>query len=80
MTISKIVIQNIRGFDDTTLDVQFLPNKPNIFIAPNGFGKSTLSTAFNCARGAKLLVDEKTSIGNKKYGFHCSRFVMRENG
>ncbi|OYR09216.1 AAA family ATPase [Brucella grignonensis] len=59
MTISKIVIQNIRGFDDTTLDVQFLPNKPNIFIAPNGFGKSTLSTAFNCARGAKLLVDEK---------------------
>lgn len=48
--ISKIVIENIRGFKCETLDLSIYPNRPNILVAPNGFGKSSLSTAFKCAQ------------------------------
>ncbi|MCZ7933834.1 ATP-binding protein [Agrobacterium leguminum] len=59
MTISKIHIENIRGFEKVSLTVNLRPNCTNILVAPNGFGKSSISTAFNCAKGTKLNVDEK---------------------
>lgn len=59
MGISKIHIENIRGFEKVSLTVNLRPNCTNILVAPNGFGKSSISTAFNCARGSKLNVDEK---------------------
>lgn len=59
MAISKIHIENIRGFEKVSLTVNLRPNCANILVAPNGFGKSSISTAFNCARGSKLNVDEK---------------------
>lgn len=57
--ISKIHIDNIRGFEKVILEINLRPNCTNILVAPNGFGKSSISTAFNCARGSKLDVIEK---------------------
>ncbi|WP_248308946.1 ATP-binding protein [Devosia sp. MC532] len=57
--ISKIHIENIRGFENVDLTVALRPNLTNIIVAPNGFGKSSISTAFNCAKGKQLTVDEK---------------------
>ena len=59
MTISRIHIENIRGFENVTLSVNIRPNCANILVAPNGFGKSSISTAFNCAKGQSLSVDPK---------------------
>lgn len=47
--ITNITIKNIKGFDDSSrgcLDLNLLPNKVNLLIAPNGFGKSSLAAAF----------------------------------
>lgn len=59
MAISKISIENIRGFDKIDLEVNLRPNCANILVAPNGFGKSSISTAFSCAAGRELRVPEK---------------------
>lgn len=62
MTISKIEIENIRGFQKESLVVNLRENCTNIIVAPNGFGKSSISTAFHCARGGNLNV-----VGKDKY-------------
>jgi hypothetical protein len=48
------------------LDFQFykkngdlIPNKPNIFVAPNGFGKSSFTTAFKVLNKNKINLTEK---------------------
>lgn len=59
MQISEIHIENIRGFQNVRLDFNLRPNYVNIIVAPNGFGKSSISTAFKCSAGSKLNVKEK---------------------
>lgn len=46
--ITNIMIKNIKGYDSVgkSMDVTLLPNKINLVIAPNGFGKTSLTTAF----------------------------------
>jgi hypothetical protein len=78
MTISKIHIENIRGFEKVSLTVNLRPNCTNILVAPNGFGKSSISTAFNCARGSKLNVDEKDK--HKKNDAAISRLSVEYDG
>jgi hypothetical protein len=78
MTISKIHIENIRGFEKVSLTVNLRPNCTNILVAPNGFGKSSISTAFNCARGSKLNVDEKDK--HKKKDAAVSRVSIEYDG
>lgn len=47
--IKKIEIKNIKGFKNYQFSPNqyLIPNKPNLFVAPNGFGKSSITTAFN---------------------------------
>ncbi|GBQ38703.1 AAA family ATPase [Acetobacter fabarum] len=78
MTISKIHIENIRGFEKVTLTVNIRPNCANILVAPNGFGKSSISTAFNCAKGNKLNIDEKDK--HKKKNTAVSRLSIEYGG
>jgi hypothetical protein len=78
MTISKINIENIRGFETVSLTVNLRPNCTNILVAPNGFGKSSISTAFNCARGRKLNIDEKDK--HKKNDTAASRLSIESDG
>lgn len=47
MNITSVVVENIKGFSHFELnDQSILPNRPNILVAPNGFGKTSLATAF----------------------------------
>lgn len=78
MTISKIHIENIRGFQKVSLTVNLRPNCTNILVAPNGFGKSSISTAFNCAKGSRLNVDEKDK--HKKQDAVASRLSIEHDG
>lgn len=55
MTIKNLKIKNVRGIHQLNIDSSILKNRPNILIAPNGFGKTSIATAFKCAA-------EQTSI------------------
>lgn len=48
--IKKIAITNVKGVGDGTsnglYEFDIPKNKPSILVAPNGFGKSSLATAF----------------------------------
>ena len=54
--ITNITIQNIKGFGavENSFDVEILSGKINIIVAPNGFGKSSITVAFNSLKSNKL--------------------------
>ena len=58
--IKKIKIENIKG--KSSFEVSFtdlVANQPNIIVAPNGYGKSTIATAFKAAEHGKLKLDPR---------------------
>ena len=59
MKIKTIEITNVKGIANINLDLDLIPNKPNILVAPNGFGKSSFSIAFQSLKSSKLELDEK---------------------
>lgn len=59
MSISQIEITNIKGIPYQLFKVQVLPNKPNLLVAPNGFGKSSLATAFASMNTKRITLADK---------------------
>lgn len=60
--ITNITITNIKGFGttDNSIDIELNPNRINIVVAPNGFGKSSLATAIRCiSNNNRRLIVEK---------------------
>lgn len=71
--ITKIKITNIKGFgtDHNELDVQLSESRINILVAPNGFGKTSLTTAFKCvSENGKRLVVHKDLMYQKNENLH----------
>lgn len=60
MHIKKIEIQNVKGIDDLVISQPIFANRPNILVAPNGFGKSSIATAFSSlnTHGIEIKDDE----------------------
>lgn len=56
--IKEITITNIKGIGsgsrNGTFKFDIQQNKPSIFVAPNGFGKSSLATAFKSLKRSKI--------------------------
>ena len=59
MNISTIEIVNIKGIENKTFFLDIVPNKPNILVAPNGFGKSSFAISFDSLKSNKIELDEK---------------------
>lgn len=59
MKIKTIEITNIKGIGNKTFNLDLLPNKPNLLVAPNGFGKSSFSIGFDSLKRAKIELDTK---------------------
>ena len=59
--ISEIKVKNIKGFGDPAqlVKVNILPNKVNLLVAPNGWGKSSITAAFDSLQSSKLDVAEE---------------------
>lgn len=55
--IKSISIQNIKGIGSKTFNLDILPNKPSIIVAPNGFGKSSLAIAFQSLNNNRIDLD-----------------------
>lgn len=59
--IRSIKIENVRGIGNRTFEFNeppMTPNKVHILIAPNGFGKSSIATAFDNLNRARLSLKE----------------------
>lgn len=58
--IDKIRIENIKGYSSQgkDLNVNLDPTKINLCVAPNGFGKSSLATAFESLKRTRLEISE----------------------
>ncbi len=61
MNINQIKITNVKGIGNKSFQLDLHPNKPNILVAPNGFGKSSFALAFD------RLKRDKIELGDKEY-------------
>jgi len=59
MKIKSIELTNVKGIGNHTFQLDLIPNKPNILVAPNGFGKSSFGIAFDSLRRNKIELDAK---------------------
>lgn len=64
MIIRKIRIENIRGIEFREISVDVHPNTPTFFVAPNGFGKTSIATAFKSIKQSNLDIDEDDKYMN----------------
>ena len=58
MNITSIQIKNIKGIENKSFKLDLPPNKPNILVAPNGFGKSSFACAFASLQNNKISVHD----------------------
>jgi hypothetical protein len=58
MKIKTVEITNVKGISNNTFQIELISNKPNILVAPNGFGKSSFSIAFNSLKPTKLDLED----------------------
>ncbi|NDV18604.1 hypothetical protein GO013_04110 [Pseudodesulfovibrio sp. JC047] len=56
--IKYIKIENIKGIKKQNFPFELIPNKPTIFVASNGFGKSSFATAFNAMNRNRIKLEE----------------------
>lgn len=59
MKILSVEISNIKGIGQQRFKLELIPNKPNILVAPNGFGKSSFSIAFDSLGRDKISLREE---------------------
>lgn len=59
MKITALEISNIKGIGHKSFQLDLVPNKPNILVAPNGFGKSSIAIGFDSLRSNKIELSEK---------------------
>lgn len=59
MNITTIEITNVKGVEHSLFNLDLVPNRPNILVAPNGFGKSSFAIAFDSLRSNKIELEEK---------------------
>lgn len=53
-----IEIENIKGIQHKRFELDILPNKPSLLVAPNGFGKSSFAAAFNSMNNRRINLTE----------------------
>jgi hypothetical protein len=64
--MERIAISNVKGIDQTAFDVLLIPNKPTLIVAPNGFGKSSITAAFASLNSKRIeLHKDNTHKGNE---------------
>lgn len=66
--ITNITINNIKGFGESnnSFALQIKPSKVNVLVAPNGFGKSSITAAFSSLKSSKLELDELNYHNNDR--------------
>ena len=69
MNIKSITIENVRGIGHKEIQLNMIPNKPSILVAPNGSGKSSFALAFQRLNGQYMKLNKydayKNDINNR---------------
>ena len=79
MNISTIEITNIKGIGNRVFKLDLVPNRPNILVAPNGFGKSSFAIGFDSLKSNRIELDDKYYF-NKDAGNRPVLSVSLTNG
>lgn len=58
MIIKSIHIKNVRGLRDHLVELNMIPNKPSILVAPNGSGKSSFAFAFQWLNRLRMKMNQ----------------------
>ncbi|MPL97953.1 hypothetical protein SDC9_44150 [bioreactor metagenome] len=56
--IKTITIEYIKGIQNKSFPLNIYPNKPSLLVAPNGFGKSSLATAFHSMNRNRIVLND----------------------
>lgn len=80
MRIKSIEITNVKGISNRIFDLELIPNKPNILVAPNGFGKSSFSSAFESLSSNKLELEDKNYHEGNVMNRPELKIVVEESG
>lgn len=64
MNINIIELKNVKGIGNKSFQLDLRPNKPNILVAPNGFGKSSFALAFDRLRRDRIKLGDKEYFNN----------------
>ena len=56
--IKYFKIENVKGIKKSNFPFELIPNKPTIFVASNGFGKSSFATAFNAMNRNRIKLED----------------------
>lgn len=59
MSITKIIVENVKGAKRIEIVDKIIPNKPSLLVAPNGFGKTSITTAFLSLNAKRLKLDDE---------------------
>lgn len=59
MQLKSVTIKNIRGFKDSAIELNMIPNKPSLLVAPNGSGKSSFALAFQSLGRGKMSLSKE---------------------
>lgn len=58
--LKRIKIENVKGKDSFEVVFEdFTANQPNIIVAPNGYGKSTIAAAFKASESGRMKLNTK---------------------
>lgn len=64
MKIRKIKIENVRGISSNEISLDIHPNTPTFFVAPNGFGKTSIATTFKSLNRNRLNIKDEDRYQN----------------
>jgi len=66
LRIRNITITNVRGISHTEITCDIHPNVPTFFVAPNGFGKTSIATAFNSMNRNRIELQDDDRFKNSQ--------------
>ena len=68
MKIKTVQIKNVRGLGNHKVELNMIPNKPSILVAPNGSGKSSFAFAFQWLNRLRMKLNKDDAyMGNENY-------------
>lgn len=79
--IKSIEIENIKGIQYKKFDLDIIPNKPSILVAPNGFGKSSFAIAFDSLNNSRINLGKYNFYNNdeKNKPKICVKLKQQDN-
>lgn len=79
--LKSINIENVRGIKSCTFQLDIIPNKPSLLVAPNGFGKSSLAAAFAALKTNRIeLPKDQFHLGDESLAPKLTLTIRRNDG